>query len=243
MAHFFVLLPLLIIVSLVLNHAYKKDPQNLYAKHFRNFSVLWTSCTLIGASSVALISFFFVQVAYKDYSLLSTAFSLPFHYFAIAALVGLPFALYNKFGFLSKLIIGIMVFLGIFIGSILFVKAKNLFGDLGPLQGFYEAAFKNLKEIRVFAVLGVLIPLALFFFVEAIRATSKVFRMRSMIMGMGTLIIGVAGGTHVFLGPVKIGFDGLLMSYIEYGVPLGFLIIFGGLLYGKESTSEQPVVL
>ncbi len=240
MAHFFVLLPLLIIVSLVLNHAYKKDPQNLYAKHFRNFSALWTSCTLIGASAIALGSLFFLETISKQYSLLSTSFSLPFHYFAIAALIGLPFALYNKSGFLPKFIIGIMIFLGAFIGSVVFVKAKNLFGDLGPLQVFYQNTWDNLKYVRATAVLGVLIPLALFFFVEAARATSKVFRMRSIIMGVGTLVIGLAGGTHVFLGPVPLGFN---ISYIEFGVPLGFLIIFGGLLYGKENTSEQAVVL
>ena len=222
MGHFVVLLPLLIIVSAILYRAHKKDPSNPYAYYFRNFSMLWTACTLIGAAAVVLGGTVYAQ-------LMGAAFSLPFHYIASAILLMLPFALYRKEGILPKSLAALIVLIGLFIGSVIFVKANNLFGALGPVGAFYMQLFPSLKYIRLIPILAVLVPLGLFFLIEAWRATNKVARVRSLLIGIGTIIIGVFGGTHVFLGPVPLGFH---IKIAELFVPLGFLIAFGGLLYG-----------
>ena len=227
MGHFVILLPLLLIVSWVMYRAYKQDRTNIYARYFRNFTWLWTSCTLIGATAVVVGGSVYAQ-------LMGAAFSLPFHYFAAAALVGLPFALYRKQGFLSQLITFLTVAAGLFIGSVIFVKANNLFASLGPLQDFYMMVFKQLKYVRLGALVAVLIPLALFFLVEAGKATTASFRTRSFLIGLGTLIVAIFGGIHVFLGPVPIGFH---IEYAELFVPLGFLVIFSGLIYGRKQVS------
>src|SRR3989344_4389213 len=151
MGHFLILLPLLLIVSWVMYRAYRQDPTNLYAKYFRNFTWLWTSCTLIGASAVVLGGSVYAQ-------LVGASLSLPFHYFAAAALAGLPFALYHKEGLLPKIIIAIIALAGVFIGSVIFFKANHLFGSLGPLQSFYETVFSQLKYVRLGVLVAVLVP-------------------------------------------------------------------------------------
>lgn len=227
MGHFVILLPVLLIISWVMYSAYRRDPSNLYARYFRNFTWLWTSCTLIGATAVVLGGSVYAQVV-------GAAFSLPFHYFAAAALVGLPFALYQKQGILPKIIISVIVLMAVFIGSVIYVKANNLFGALGPLESFYRMVFANLKYVRLIGLVAVMVPLSLFFLVEAARATSANFRVRSFLIGIGTFVIAVFGGIHVFLGPVPIGFH---IAYSELVVPLGFLIIFAGLIYGRKQVT------
>lgn len=236
MGHFFILLPMLIIMSVLLHRAHRRDPENLYARHFRNFAWLWTSCTLIGSLAVVLAATIFADAIGLKYArVMGAAFSLPFHYIASAALVLLPFALYKKSGIVPKVIVAILVFTGIFIGSVIFVKANNLFAALGPFQGLYEAAWSRLNYIRLVAILVVLIPLGIFFFSEALRAVSPQVRIRSLLIGTGTIIIGIFGGIHVWLGPVPIGFD---IAFADLVVPVGFLIIFVGLLYGRKTVSE-----
>ncbi|MBI4121151.1 MAG: hypothetical protein HY457_02765 [Parcubacteria group bacterium] len=229
MGHFLVLLPLLIIASAFLHRAYKKDPDNLYAHYFRNFAVVWTGCTLIGATAVVVGGTVYAQ-------LMGAAFSLPLHYFASAYLVLLAFALYKKHGILPKIIVGLIIAAGAFIGSVIFFKANNLFGSLGPLQGLYEATFKNFAYVRLSLLTGILIPLGLFFLSESLRAVSKRVRMRALLIGLGTIVIGVFGGIHVFLGPVPIAFK---VHWADLVVPLGFLLVFIGLVYGKTPSAGE----
>ncbi|MBI4118143.1 MAG: hypothetical protein HY455_01200 [Parcubacteria group bacterium] len=225
MGHFLVLLPLLIIASAFLHRAYKKDPDNLYAHYFRNFAVAWTGCTLVGATAVVVGGTVYAQ-------LMGAAFSLPLHYFASAYLVLLAFALYKKHGFLPKFIVGVIIAAGLFIGSVILFSPKvlNLFGELGPLTAVYKWTSAHFAYVRLGVLSGILIPLGLFFLSESFRAVSKRVRVRALLIGLGTIVIGIFGGVHVFLGPVPLEFN---VHWADLVVPLGFLLVFIGLVYGK----------
>ena len=229
MGHFFILLPLLIIVVLFLHRAYKKDPENLYARYFRNFGVLWTGCTLIGATAVVVGGTAYAQLT-------GAAFSLPFHYFASALLVLLAFRLYNVKGIIPNTIAALIFAAGIFIGSVIFFRVNGLFDTLGPLQGLYELVWANFALVRLLVLAGILVPVGVFFLTEAFRAVNARTRARALLIGTGTIVIGIFGGVHVFLGPPPLDF---YVSWADLVVPLGFLLVFSGLVYGRGAQTPK----
>lgn len=235
MGHFFILLPILILMSLLLERAYRTDRNNMYAKYFRNFAWLWTACTLIGSSSIFFAESGILPVKPQYAQLMGAAFSLPFHYFASAALLLLPFAIYRKRMALGYTLSALVVLAGVFIGSVIYVKADNLFSSLGALQPLFQVAWTNLANIRLIVIVSVLIPVALFFTREAFVASTTESRIRVLIIALGTAWIGVFGGIHVWLGPAPIGFE---VSNADLLLPLGFLVVFLGLFFHRNTTTQ-----
>lgn len=240
MGHFFVLLPILILMSLLLERAYRTDRGNMYAKYFRNFAWLWTACTLIGSSTIFLSESGVFHLNLKYAQLMGAAFSLPFHYFASAALLLLPFAIYRKRMALGYTLSALVILAGIFIGSVIYVKANNVFSSLGALQPLYQVAWDNLANIRLAVIVAVLIPVALFFIREAFVASTAEARTRILIIAVGTAWIGILGGIHVWLGPAPIGFE---VGNADLLLPFGFLIVFFGLFFHRRTTIQTQTVV
>ncbi len=238
MGHFFVLLPILLLMAALLERAYRADRTNTYAKYFRNFAWLWTACTLIGSSSIFLAESGILDLKPQYAQLVGASLSLPFHYFASAALLLLPFAIYRRYMKVGYALATLVIAGGAFIGSVIFVKANNLFASLGAFQGIYQFAWANLPNIRLSVILIVLIPVALFFVREALVASTAEARTRILVIAIGTAWIGVLGGVHVWLGPPPVGFE---VDNADLLLPLGFLIVFLGLFYHRRTAIQaQP---
>lgn len=215
MVHFFILLPLLVILSGIIWWLRRAHPDNQSFYYFRNFLMIWSVCTVaIGAAET------FFGTAYAKSMALSVA--VPFLYVASAYLVVLPFSLYEKRGALSRFLAILVIVAGILFGATTFVTANKLIPSLGLLQDLFAHLSANLTLYRIWSTLAIFVPIGIFFFYEAAKYREMRSRIRSVLIGSGLIIAGVSEYFHI-LAKHHAGAD--------FYTVLGFLLVTAGLLY------------
>lgn len=227
MIHFFILFPLLIILSVVVLQLARKYPGDLFFRNFRNFLILWSFCTLaIGSAET-----FFHGNAYVKSMALS--FAVPFLYVASSFLIKIPFLLYQKKGSFVTGLVVLVIVVGVLFGLTTFLKANKLMESLGPLQGLFQHLSKNLATYRVWSTLLIFVPVGLFFFVEALKSQELQNRIRSVLVGSGLIVAGVSEYFHI-LAKHAAGAD--------FYTVFGFFLVVAGLLlpFWKKVGAPAP---
>lgn len=227
MAHLFILFPLLIILSGVMIQLYRKQRERSLW-YFRNFFVLWSLCTV----AIGLAEVFFHGNSYARS--MALAFAVPFLYVASAFLVKLPFVMYEKEGTPSQILAAVVIIAGILFGMTTFFSANKMIGELGIFSDFFAHLSKNLTQYRIWTTLAIFVPIGVFFYVEAARGRVFQSRVRSVLIGSGLIVAGIAEYFHI-VAKHAAGAD----IYTVLGF---FLVVFGLLLpfFWKSSLPQAP---
>ncbi|MDO8436412.1 MAG: hypothetical protein Q7S82_03510 [bacterium] len=198
-----------------IREAYKRT-QNITYKYLSYFIFGW----IIAGFSVAIGNFYFFDNPF----LFGWAFAIAVLalFPAAAYFVRIPFNLKNAFG-LEKLAFWAVLAVGAVIIGMSVLNFPQPFVNESGFTQFNSPLPALLGTLPFTAYALVTGLLALFFFVEAGRTKEKLVRMRSVFIGVGTLL-SVGLGFHIFGG-------GLLSSWGELSVAVGFLAILAGVLY------------
>ena len=219
MAHLFVLFPTLIILAVVSHRFYKKYPETVAFYYFRNFFGLWSVCTFF-AGIIAVAG---IQAPLKP--LLVAAIGVPFYYFAMAYLIRLPFAMYNKMGAVPNLLSAVAVLSGLSIGvGNYFVKVVGSATTVCFFAPFMEIS--SGLDFRVWTTGLFLVPVGLFFLYEATRSVSVVARVSAVIVGIGIIGAGILEPQHVVAKHAPIADFGVAATFVVMliGLSLPFLL-------------------
>lgn len=215
MIHFFILLPLLMILGAAMIRQYRNHPENTSFYYFRNFFVIWSLCTLaIGGAET-----FFGTAYAKSMSL---AIAVPFLYVASAYLITLPFVLYQKKGALSILLAVAVVAAGVLFGLTTFFTANKLLSNLGPLESVFAHLSRNLTLYRIWSTLAIFVPMGIFFFAEAAKSQEFQNRIRSALIASGLVVAGISEWFHI---------QAKHAAGADFYTVLGFFLVLAGLFY------------
>lgn len=213
----------------------RKHPENVSFRYFRNFALLWVICTVAIGAAETFSGQFAVVVT-------TLGLVIPFLYIAAVYLIRVPFALYQKEGAFSAFLAGLSVVLGVFYGLSLFIMGKGLGANTGPLEELFaymakEMAFLKLPNVLVFhmvTMLAIFVPVGFFFLMEAFKSKEAENRVRSILIGLGLIIAGIAEWYHV---------TGLHAANRDFILIFGFLLVVVGLFYPAwraASLAEGP---
>lgn len=224
MVHFFILLPLLVILGGILVQLSRRHPENISIRYARNFLLIWSVCTLaIGAAET------FFQTSYAKS--MALAIAVPFLYVASAYLVKLPFALYQKSGWGVNLLIVLIIGLGVLFGLTTLVNAQQLIPALGPLQGLFRLLVKHQTALRIWSTLAIFVPVGIFFLLEMRKSREWHTSIRLFLIGIGLVVAGVSEYFHI---------QAKHAAGADFYTVLGFFLITAGFLYA--SRREAPAL-